>query len=119
MTTESTPISFQKTVLGTACKVCLQGSLCDDGIADARKMFTDLLESGTKTVGVEMSGVDYISSAGIGMLVSVLKRCQQDRVKLALIALNDDIRELFTLTRLDQVFVIVPSVQSWETALKR
>lgn len=61
-----------------------------------------------------MAGVDYISSSGIGMMVSILKRCHQAGVDFAVYSLTPDIHELFTLTRLDQVFTIAPDFGSWQ-----
>ena len=47
------------------------------------------------------------------MLVSMLKRCHQVGLELALAGLGPEIRELFSLTRLDEVFPIAPDLEAW------
>ena len=64
-----------------------------------------------------MEGVDYISSSGIGMLVAILKRCRQLDAQLVLVGLDENMRELFGMTRLDQVFTVAESLDSWRRTL--
>ena len=55
---------------------------------------------------VDFSGLDYISSAGIGTLLAAHKRLLKLNCKLKLVHLNDHIRELFELAGFDMVFEI-------------
>ncbi len=113
MATQSRTLSCTVEKVGEVHCLKLDGSLCDEGIAVGRKAIFDALGDGATRLAICMQDVDYVSSSGIGMLVSVLKRCHQQDVRLALCGLNPDIRELFTLTRLDQVFTIARDVDAW------
>ncbi len=98
-------------------QVTLVGSLCDEGIDTARTVLCDLVQNEAKSIAAHMGGVEYVSSSGIGMLVSILKRCHQSKVNFALCGLTEDIHELFALTQLDQVFTIAPDIEAWKRSL--
>ena len=92
----------------------LEGVLSDDTITEIREVIEGVIDRGTTRLALEMSGVNYISSAGIGMLVSVKRRSTREGFRLSLCGLNSDLQELFTLTRLDQVFTLADSVEAWQ-----
>jgi anti-sigma B factor antagonist len=66
----------------------------------ATSFFDDLTASHT----IDMQGLDYISSAGLGVLVATQQRLKQEGEKLTLINVNDRIREIFRCSRLDSIF---------------
>ena len=96
--------------------VRLDGEICDDAITEAREAVIDIIENQAQRVLIDLSGVHYISSSGIGMLVTLLKRCHQAEIPFAVTGLRDEIRELFALTRLDQVFTVVQSLEAWQAS---
>jgi anti-anti-sigma factor len=55
---------------------------------------------------VDCAELDYISSAGLGILLSVQKRLSDAGHGLRLINLNNHIREVFRIAGFDQVFDI-------------
>jgi anti-anti-sigma factor len=55
---------------------------------------------------VSFENLDYISSAGLGLLLSVQKRLSSNGDGLTLVGLNKHIREVFRLAGFDQVFEI-------------
>ncbi len=93
--------------------VRVTGEISDDGILDTRRVVLDLLAGDVARILPDLSGVRYVSSSGIGMMVSLLKRCHKDKVPFAVTGLNADLRELFALTRLDQVFTVVQNPKDW------
>jgi anti-sigma B factor antagonist len=86
--------------------VAIQGSLADEGNLQAKEAFLHLLNEKPQRIVVDLSQMDYISSSGIGLLVSVLRRCRQAGIWMGLASLRPEIFELFKLTRLNQVFEI-------------
>ena len=117
MCTDFEPVSVQVEDCGDARVVRVSGAICDEGTAEVRAALVTALESGAPRILVDFSGVEYMSSSGIGMMVSMLKRCHQAGIAFAISGLSTDIRELFELTRLDQVFTLVTSLEAWEQAL--
>jgi anti-sigma B factor antagonist len=59
-----------------------------------------------KTVLLNFSGLQYMNSGGIGMLVTLLVRANRHKQKLYACGLNDHYRQIFELTRLDDAIGI-------------
>lgn len=55
---------------------------------------------------VDFSGLDYISSAGMGVLLGAQKRLSDSGHSLKLVNLNRHIREIFRIAGFDKVFLI-------------
>jgi anti-sigma B factor antagonist len=64
------------------------------------------LERGDRRLLIDFSGTGYIDSSGLGALVSISKRVRETGGELRLSGLNDDLRSLFELTKLDTLFAI-------------
>jgi anti-sigma B factor antagonist len=60
----------------------------------------------TKVVILDFTGLAYMNSSGIGMLVTVLVRANRSKQKLMAFGLSDHYRQIFTLTRLDDAIGI-------------
>lgn len=61
---------------------------------------------------VDFTGVSYIDSSGLAAFVEALQRLQAYGGKLALYGLRDNVRAIFELARLDQLFSIFPDKNS-------
>jgi anti-sigma B factor antagonist len=59
-----------------------------------------------KTVLLNFSGLEYMNSGGIGMLVTLLVRANRHKQKLYACGLNDHYRQIFEVTRLDDAINI-------------
>jgi anti-sigma B factor antagonist len=57
---------------------------------------------GTKAVILNFSGLDYMNSGGIGLLVTLLVRANRAKQKLLAFGLTEHYKEIFQLTRLDE-----------------
>lgn len=55
---------------------------------------------------VDFSELEYISSAGLGVLLGVQKRLTESGKGLKLVKLNSHIREIFRIAGLDHIFEI-------------
>ncbi len=60
--------------------------------------------TGSCTVNFEK--LDYISSSGLGVLLSVQKRLSESGCSLKLVKLNRHIREVFQIAGFDRIFEI-------------
>jgi len=57
---------------------------------------------GVRAVVLNFTGLDYMNSGGIGLLVTVLVRAQRQRQRVLAYGLSDHYRQIFELTRLDE-----------------
>ena len=68
----------------------------------AKIVFLGLSEGKT----VDFAGLDYISSAGLGVLLAAQKRLSERGQSLRLINVNSHIRDVFHYSGFDQIFEI-------------
>ena len=71
----------------------------------------------TKAVLLDFSRLEYMNSGGIGLLVTLLVRAQRAKQRLLACGLNDHYRQIFELTRLDEVISIHETEESALAAL--
>ncbi len=76
-----------------------------------RDRISDLLGESQPSLIVNLSGVSFLDSTGIGTLVAGLNRAVQLGGVLSLVCDQDRILKLFRITGLDAVFTIYPSVE--------
>jgi anti-sigma B factor antagonist len=65
-----------------------------------------LLEKNKTAVHLNMKGVDFINSSGLGALISIMKEVRMHRGRLTLSDLAPYVREIFEITQLTHVFEI-------------
>ncbi len=63
-------------------------------------------ESGVKAIVLDFSGLDYMNSGGIGLLVTLLVRAQRQKQGVLAFGLSDHYAQIFELTRLDEAVSI-------------
>jgi anti-sigma B factor antagonist len=67
---------------------------------------TTWFEKATPKVVVNLSDVSFVDSSALALLVKGLKHCRQQGGDLALCSLQQPVRVIFELTRLDKAFGI-------------
>jgi anti-anti-sigma factor len=77
--------------------------------------FQEVLRSESVATILDMTNVPYIDSAGLGVLTNAFVSHQKQGNRLLLVAVNERVRALFELTKLDQLFAVFSNV---EDALK-
>lgn len=82
--------------------VVLAGRLDAAQAEKARDFFASI----DRSIVVDMKELDYISSAGLGVLLAVQKRLKATEKGLTLINLNQRIRNIFTVAGFDRIFEI-------------
>ena len=55
---------------------------------------------------LDFTGLDYMNSSGIGLLVTFLVRARRAHQQLSAYGLSDHYRQIFELTRLDEVISV-------------
>lgn len=75
-----------------------------------REQLVDLVNGGSYHLVVDMEGVDFLDSTGLGVLVGGLKRVRAHEGSLQLVCTQERILKIFRITGLTKVFSIHPSV---------
>ena len=68
--------------------------------------FSQASNGSTKAILLNFSGLDYMNSSGIGLLVTLLIRTQRQKQKLMACGLSAHYEEIFKLTRLNEAIGI-------------
>src|SRR6266436_6425155 len=61
---------------------------------------------------VDLSGVAYIDSSGLAVLIQAMQNVEEYGGKLTLAGANENVRSIFEMARLDQFFLIFPHVDA-------
>ena len=69
----------------------------------------DLIKAAPSRVMLDLSGVTFLDSSGLGAVVAVMKLLGPDR-RLELTGLTPTVEKVFRLTRMDTIFIIHRSV---------
>lgn len=64
-----------------------------------------------KRLVVDLSKVSYIDSSGLAVLIEAMQSVEKYGGKFALAALQKNVKPIFEIARLDQVFRIFPTVE--------
>ncbi|NET35103.1 MAG: STAS domain-containing protein [Cyanothece sp. SIO1E1] len=70
------------------------------------QMIDDALRAGADIILVDLKDVKFVDSSGLGALVTGLKAARAANKKMYFCSINDQIRMLFELTSMDQVFEV-------------
>jgi anti-sigma B factor antagonist len=71
-----------------------------------------LVAGGRTALVVDLTGVDFLDSTGLGVLVKALKRVRELDGRLAVVAREERIRKVFRITGLDSVMGLTDSVDT-------
>ena len=105
-------MSFTIKKHGEVCVVDVDGQLIVGNRQELKQKVLDELERGERRFLVDFSQTGYIDSSGLGVLVSLSKKVRESGGEFRLSSLNDDLRTLFDLTKLDTLFQIATSRDS-------
>jgi len=89
----------------------VDGQLIVGNRHDLKKKVLDAMESGERKFVVDFAATGYIDSSGLGVLVSLAKKVRETGGDLRLAGLNEDLRTLFELTKLDTLFTLMDTVE--------
>ena len=84
-------------------KVLLSGRLDASQVGKA----DSVLQNVTKSCVIDFTELDYISSAGLGVLIALRKRLGGDGHSVKIINMNKHIRDVFRYAGMDKIFDIV------------
>lgn len=86
--------------------VDVEGQLIVGNRQELKQKVLEALELGDRKFLIDFTRTGYIDSSGLGVLVSLSKKIRDEGGELKLAGLNEDLRTLFELTKLDTLFAI-------------
>lgn len=89
--------------------LAVDGNLDAEGTQAMEEKVVGLLESGETCLLFDFSGLDYINSSGLRVLVLAYQRLKKASGKVAICGVKDYIQEVFEVSGYDKIFPLYPS----------
>ncbi len=89
--------------------LAFEGRLDSQTSPDAQQQLTRLIEEGATKILVNLEKVDYISSAGLRVLLVVAKQLKATDGELRICSLNEVVKEVFDISGFDLILPISAS----------
>ncbi len=96
--------NFSRTDEGDATVLRIHGVLDAVAAPALRPIIDALVEERRRTITVDLSGLRHIDSSGVGVIVSLHKRCKGFGGTVRIAGVRDQPLSIFKLLRLDRVF---------------
>lgn len=77
-----------------------------------RNRLGEIISEAPKRLVIDLTGVPYMDSSGVATLVEALQQSRRQSTKLLLACLQDRVKSVFEIARLDTVFDIKADVAS-------
>ena len=94
---------------GTAAIIDISGDVTAASEDTLMAAYNRASEDRARAIVLNFSGLDYMNSGGIGLLVTLLVRANRQRQRLLAYGLTEHYRQIFELTRLDEAIAIYES----------
>lgn len=78
---------------------------------DLKQYLVDMIEQGEINIIVQMEGVKFVDSSGLGALLAGYKHAAANSGKLSLANMQKQVLSMFELTRLNRVFEIYANLE--------
>jgi anti-anti-sigma factor len=92
--------------VGSAAIVRIAGDVTSASEGDLMAGYTQAMDAGASALVLDFSGMEYMNSGGIGLLVTLLVRAQRGGGRLLATGLSDHYRQILSLTRIDEAIEI-------------
>jgi anti-sigma B factor antagonist len=89
--------------------IALEGEIDLHESPHVRESIVPLINQKLPQIFIDLTGVSYIDSSGLAVLIDAMQRVQSYGGKLALFGIQESVQNIFEIARLDQVFRIFPN----------
>jgi anti-sigma B factor antagonist len=99
-------MELQEKTVGEVDVLVLNGRLDASCAKEVKDKVRELTKQHRVKLVIDMAGVDFIDSSGLGSLVASLRSVNKNGGEIKVAALQDQVRAIFELTRLHRIFDI-------------
>ena len=101
-------IEIQQEQQGATRILALSGRLDTDTSADVELTLQDLLAAGERNFLIDLTGIGYVSSAGLRVLLATAKQLEGGKGSLRLCGLNPSVKQVFDVAGFSKLFALFP-----------
>ena len=97
-------------LVATDGSIVAEGEIDLSSVPQLSRMLDDLINGGNVELIVDMTGVDFIDSTGLGVLVGARKKALAQDGSVQLACLQPKVLKIFRITQLTEIFPVHDSV---------
>lgn len=113
-------MKFDSSIKDNVLKIQLQGDLIGENSGlELVDFVNDKINDLIILCAIDLSGVRYMNSSGIGVLITLLTKFRNKGGEVVLINPSDQIKKLLIITKLNSIFSIVDDEEQAINALKK
>src|ERR687883_743164 len=105
-------LTLENSAAGERMVVAVGGEIDVYTAPKLRERLVELINSGHYDLVIDLEGVDFLDSTGLGVLVGALKRVRSHQGSLRLVCTQERLLKIFRITGLAKVFPIYDSVDA-------
>jgi anti-sigma B factor antagonist len=94
---------------GAYSVIDIQGEVTAQAESALMAAYTQAASGGARSLVLNFTGLEYMNSSGIGLLVTLLIRANRQKQQLLAVGLSEHYLHIFELTRLNEAIRIYPS----------
>jgi anti-sigma B factor antagonist len=83
------------------------------------ELVSDAVNDKVRDFVVDLSEVRYISSSGIGLLITMLTKMRNAGGEVYLSAPSEHVKKLLIITKLNNIFTVFPSIEEAKAAVQK
>lgn len=99
---------------GAKCRITVGGEVDVYTSPQLKSHIVDAVDAGCIDLVVDLEGVTFIDSSGLGVLMSGLRRAKEQDGSMHIVCTRESILKILRITGLDKVFPIFSSVDDAE-----
>jgi anti-sigma B factor antagonist len=104
-------VQYEATKIANKLILKIQGDLIgDDAGPKLVEMVSDTINEGIKICIIDLSQVRYISSSGIGVLITMLTKMRNAGGDVFLTSPSEHVKKLLIITKLNNIFTVYDSL---------
>jgi anti-anti-sigma factor len=102
-------MKLESTTVDTVTLVELEGNLDTNTSVDAQDHINALIDGGATKLLTDFTKVDFVSSAGLRVLLATAKRLGSSGGSLRICGLNEAVNEVFEISGFSTILEVFPS----------
>jgi len=102
-------MKFESRTIDQVTVVEMEGNLDTNTSVDAQEQINELISGGAMKLVVDFAAVDFVSSAGLRVLLATAKRLGGSGGSLRICGLNDEVNEVFEISGFSTILDVFPS----------
>ncbi len=105
-------IQIKISLEGNHYKILIEGDVDASSSIYLDQAIAKAIEAGHKNILIDCTGLNYISSAGLGVFMSYIEEFEDRQINFIIYGLSEKVKNVFQILGLDQLLKIVDAKEN-------